>query len=52
MWPCKSVVCRIEMQTVSGSNAATALASVGNALSKPARLAIFKKSRRVQDLSG
>src|SRR4029453_11105534 len=52
MWPCKSVVCRIEMQTVSGSSAAAALASVGKAPSNPARPASFKKSRRVQDLYG
>src|SRR6266480_1021439 len=38
------------MQTVSGSSAAAALASVGNALSSPARPASFKKSRRVQEL--
>ena len=38
------------MQTVSGSTAAAALASVGNALSNPARPATFKKSRRDHDL--
>src|SRR3989440_8538169 len=52
MWPCKSVVCRIEMQTVSGSSAAAALASVGKAPSNPVRPASFRKSRRVQDLYG
>jgi hypothetical protein len=35
---------------VSGSSAAAALASVGKAPTNPARLAILKKSRRVQDL--
>ena len=40
------------MQTVSGSSSAAAQASVGNALSNPARPASFKKSRRVQNPSG
>src|SRR5262249_16166891 len=52
MWPCKSVVCRIDMQTVSGSSAAAALASVGKAPSNPARPVSFRKSRRVQDVYG
>src|SRR5215475_14070956 len=52
MWPCKSVVCKIEMQTVSGSSPAATLASVGKAPSNPARPVSFKKSRRVQDLYG
>jgi hypothetical protein len=39
------------MQTVSGFSAAVALASVGTALTSPARLASFKNSRRLQDLS-
>src|SRR5206468_228332 len=45
------VVCRMEMHIVSGSSAAAALASVGNALTNPAWPASFKKSRRVQNLS-
>src|SRR5215472_8063028 len=52
MWPCKSVVWRIEMQTVSASSAAAALGNVGKAPSNPARPASFKKSRRVQDRCG
>src|SRR5215475_9267560 len=50
MWPCKSVVCRIEIKTASGLSAAVALASVGTVLSNPAWPASFKNSRRVQTL--
>src|SRR5262249_48685444 len=46
----KSVVCRIEIQTVLGLSAAAPLASVGTVLSSPAWPASFKNSRRVQTL--
>src|SRR4029453_6016100 len=52
MWPCRSVVCRIEMQTVSELSAAAARVRVGIALSNPARPANFKNFRRLQNLSG
>jgi hypothetical protein len=42
-WPCKSVVCRIEMQTVLGLSAAAALARVGSAPTNPAPPTSFKK---------
>ena len=47
-----SVVCKIEMQIVSELNAAAVSARVGTALTNPARQTSFKKSRRVQYLSG
>jgi len=51
MWPCKSVVCRIEIQILSESTSAAAFARVGTALSSPASPTSFKKSRLVQSLS-
>jgi hypothetical protein len=52
MWPCKSVVCRIEIRTVSSSlDRVAARVIVGAAQNKPARPTVLRNARRVGELT-